>query len=118
MKALVVLDRALVEQSHKQHRACRNAMAATELVAQARADVNRWVADVDRWESEVKRLTGLVAERVVNQQILDETTRQLRAGQASLEASRAAVKVRDTERLSAEATTGEDPGRYQRCRAR
>ncbi len=81
MQAQVVLDRALVDQSHKFHLvAQRNAMAATEQLAQARSDVNRWVADVDRWESEVKRLTVLVAERVVNQQILDETTRQLRVG--------------------------------------
>jgi HlyD family secretion protein len=98
--------KTLVEQSHKlQLVAQRNAMAATELLAQARADVNRWVADVERWESEVKRLTGLVAERVVDQQVLDETRRQLRSGQASLEASQAAVKSRDAERLAAEATT-------------
>jgi HlyD family secretion protein len=105
MQAQVVLDQALVEQSHKLHLVAQsNVTAATELVAQARADVNRWVADVERWESEVKRLTILVGEKVVDQQVLDETQRQLRSGQASLEASRAAVKTRDAERLAAEAT--------------
>ena len=105
MQAQVMLDQALVEQSHKLHLvAQRNVTAATELVAQARADVNRWVADVERWESEVKRLTSLVGEKVVDQQVLDETRRQLRSGQASLEASRAAVRTRDAERLGTEAT--------------
>ncbi len=104
-QAQVVLDQALVEQSHKLHLvAQRNVLAATELVAQARADVNRWVADVERWDLEVKRLTSLVADKVVDQQVLDETTRQLRSGQASLEASRAAVKTRDAQRLAADAT--------------
>ena len=105
MQAQVELDRALVEQSHKQHLvAQRNVTAATEQVAQARADVKRYEADVERWDSEVKRLTGLVAEQVVDQQVLDETRRQLQSSQATLEASRVAVKTRDAQRLAAEAT--------------
>jgi multidrug efflux pump subunit AcrA (membrane-fusion protein) len=105
MQAEVVLDRAMVEQSNKQHLvAQQNVTAATEMVAQARADVNRYQADVERWQSEVKRLTSLVGERVVEQQVLDETRRQLKSSQAALEASRAAVKTRDAERLAAEAT--------------
>jgi multidrug efflux pump subunit AcrA (membrane-fusion protein) len=63
------------------------------------------VADVERWDSEVKRLTGLVKDRVVDQQVLDETQRQLKSGKASLEASLAAVKTREAQRLAAEATT-------------
>jgi HlyD family secretion protein len=106
MQAQVVLDQAMVEQSKKQHVvAQRNVTAATEQVAQARADVKRYEADVERWDSEVKRLTILVGERVVDQQVLDETRRQLKSSQASLEASRAAVKTRDAQRLAAEATT-------------
>jgi RND family efflux transporter MFP subunit len=105
MQAQVVLDRALVQQSHKLHLvAQRNVTAATETVAQARADVNRYEADVERWESEVKRLTRLVGEKVVDQQVLDETQRQLKSSQAALAASRAAVKTRDAERLAADAT--------------
>jgi HlyD family secretion protein len=106
MQAQVVLDRAMVEQSQKQHLvAQRNVTAATEQVAQARADVHRYEADVERWESEVKRLTTLVGERVVDQQVLDETRRQLKSSQALLEASRVAVRTRDAQRLAAEATT-------------
>jgi multidrug efflux pump subunit AcrA (membrane-fusion protein) len=105
MQAQVVLDRALVEQSHKQHLvALRDVTAATELLAQARADVNRYEADVQRWQSEVKRLTTLVGERVVDQQVLDETRRQLQSSQAALKASQAAVRTRDAQRLAADAT--------------
>jgi RND family efflux transporter MFP subunit len=105
MLAQVELNRAMVEQSQKQHLvAQRNVTAATEMVVQARADVNRYEADVERWESEVTRLTGLVKEKVVDQQVLDETRRQLKSSQAALEASKSAVKTRDAQRLSAEAT--------------
>src|SRR5438132_4532376 len=95
MQAQVELDRAMVEQSQKQHVvAQRNVTAATGMVAEARADVNRYQADVERWDSEVNRLTSLVAEKVVDQQVLDETRRQLKSSQAALEASRSAVKTR------------------------
>jgi hypothetical protein len=94
-----------VEQSKKQHIvAQRNVMAATEQVEQARADVKSYEALVVRWQSEVKRLTSLVGERVVDQQVLDETQRQLSSGQALLEASRVAVRTRDAQRLASEAT--------------
>jgi multidrug efflux pump subunit AcrA (membrane-fusion protein) len=105
MKEQVVLDRAMVEQSEKQHVvAQRNVTAATEQVDQARADVKSYEAAVERWESEVKRLTTLVGERVVDQQVLDETRRQLKSSKALLEASQVAVRTRDAQRLAAEAT--------------
>jgi HlyD family secretion protein len=105
MEAQVELDRAMVVQSRKQHLvAQRNVTAAKELVAQAQADVKRYQADVQRWESEVKRLTALVAERVVDQQVLDETRRQLQSSQAALEASRAAVRTREAQVEASDAT--------------
>jgi HlyD family secretion protein len=105
MKAEVLLDKALVDQSEKQHLVSkRNVTAATEQVAQARADVKRYQADVRRWGSEVKRLTALVGERVVDQQVLDETRRQMESNQALLEASQVAVRARDALRLAADAT--------------
>jgi multidrug efflux pump subunit AcrA (membrane-fusion protein) len=105
MQAQIELDQAMVEQSKKQHVvAQRNVTAATEQVDQARADVKSYQALVERWQSEVKRLTALVAERVVDQQVLDETQRQLSSGQALLEASRVTVRTRDAQRLAAEAT--------------
>jgi multidrug efflux pump subunit AcrA (membrane-fusion protein) len=75
------------------------------MVAQTSAEVKRYQADVERWDSEVRRLTGLVKAKVVDQQVLDETRRQLKSSQAALEASREAVKNRDAQRLAAEATT-------------
>jgi multidrug efflux pump subunit AcrA (membrane-fusion protein) len=105
MEEQVVLDRAMVVQSRKQHVVTqRNALAATEQVAQARADVKRYEADVKRWRSEVKRLTRLVRERVVDQQVLDETERQLESSQALLEAARVSVRTRDAQRQAADAT--------------
>jgi HlyD family secretion protein len=105
MQAQVELDQAMVEQSRKLVLVAHsNVTAATETVSQTRADVNRYEADVERWESEVKRLTALVGERVVDQQVLDETRRQLKSSQAALAASRAGVKNRDAQRLAAEAT--------------
>ncbi len=104
MQAQVELDRALVEQSRKLVLVAQsNVTAATETVSQTRADVNRYQADVARWDSEVNRLTGLVKDRVVNQQILDETERQLKSSQAALEASRVGVKNRDAQRVATEA---------------
>ncbi len=105
MQAQVELDRAMVDQSQKQRLVAeRNVTAAAEMVDEARADVGRYQADVARWQSEVTRLTGLVADKVVDQQVLDETRRQLDAGLASLEASRVAVRARDAQRLAAAAT--------------
>ncbi|MDB5310902.1 MAG: czcB 5 [Gemmataceae bacterium] len=105
MKAQADLDRVMVEQARKLVIVAEsNVTASTETVSQTRADVNRYEADVERWDGEVKRLTGLVAERVVDQQVLDETRRQLKSSQAALQSSRVAVKNRDAQRLAAEAT--------------
>jgi multidrug efflux pump subunit AcrA (membrane-fusion protein) len=105
-QAQVLLNKALVEQSKKQHVvAQRNVTAAAEKIEQSKADVKRYAAEVERWQSEVKRLTRLAGEGVVDRQVLDETRRQLKSSQAAEEAARAAVKTRQAEHLSAEATT-------------
>jgi HlyD family secretion protein len=105
MQAQVELDKVMVEQARKLVTVAEsNVTASREMVAQASADVKRYEADVDRWSGEVKRLTELVKEKVVDQQVLDETRRQLRSSEAALEASRVGVKSRDAQRLSAEAT--------------
>src|SRR5258708_5848235 len=80
MLAQVELDRAMVEQPLKLVTVGdSNLTASTETVAQTSAEVKRYQADVERWTGEVKRLTGLVADRVVDQQVLDETRRQLQS---------------------------------------
>ena len=105
MQAQVDLDKVMVEQAGKLVTVAEsNVTASTEIVAQASSDVKRYEADVERWVGEVKRLTDLVKEKVVDQQVLDETRRQLQSSQAALESSRVGVKSRDAQRLSAQAT--------------
>jgi multidrug efflux pump subunit AcrA (membrane-fusion protein) len=105
-EAQVVLDRALVRQAQKQHLVSqRNVTAATEQVARARAEVKSQEAYVARWDSEVKRLTTMVGQRVLDQEVLEETRRQLKSSEALLEAAQVEVRTRDAQRLAAEATT-------------
>jgi HlyD family secretion protein len=103
--ALVKQDRALIDQADKLVEVARaNLKAADAQVKQARANVGQSEALVVRWESEVKRLTGLVKDRVVDQQILDESERQLQANVASREAARAGVETALANQVSAQAS--------------
>ncbi|MGA2502192.1 MAG: efflux RND transporter periplasmic adaptor subunit, partial [Tepidisphaeraceae bacterium] len=70
-------------------------------LAEAKANVERYQADIVRWESEVRRLTQMVAQRVVDGEVLDETQKQLSASRATRAAAVAAVAARDAARLSA-----------------
>jgi multidrug efflux pump subunit AcrA (membrane-fusion protein) len=93
-KALVIQNEALVAQANKLVEVAQaNLQAARSQVAQAQAQVGTYQALVARWESEVKRLTGLVGDRVVDRQILDESQRQLQANLASRDAATAAVET-------------------------
>ncbi len=100
-KAMVELDIVLVEQTKRLVDSADGTLqAAVAKIAKAKADVGKFQADVERWTSEVKRLTSLVAQRVVDQQILDESTRQLRSYDSALSASLAAVNVAEAERIA------------------
>jgi RND family efflux transporter MFP subunit len=104
MQAQVELDRVLVRQSQKQHVVAQgNVTAATEQVAEARAQVKANEASVVRWDRELKRLTTLVGQHVMDQQTIDETRKQLEYNQALAEASQVTVRTRDAQRLAAEA---------------
>ena len=103
-KAKVELDRVLVDQARKVVEAADGTLrAAVAKVGQARADVGKFEAEVIRWQSEVRRLTGLVEQRVVDKQILDESTRQLRSNEASRDAALAAVLVAEAQRVARDA---------------
>jgi len=103
-KAKVELDRVLVDQSRKMVDAADGTLrAAVAKVGQARADVGKFEAEVVRWQSEVKRLTGLVEQRVVDKQILDESTRQLRSNEAARDAALSAVLVAEAQRVARDA---------------
>ncbi len=66
---------------------------AAAQIEQSQADEGKYRSEVDRWQSEVARLTKLVSERVVDRQVLDESTKQLKSTIASLESAQAATKA-------------------------
>ncbi len=99
--AQVEMDTALVRQAHKLVDVAQgNLRAAEAMVAEAKADVGKFEALVVRWKSEVKREQMLVKEDVLDQQILDESTRQLQASIASLDAAKAAVDTAEADRVA------------------
>lgn len=99
--AKVEMDTALVEQANKLVDVAQgNLRAAEAQVVEAKANVNKFEALVVRWQSEVEREKGLVAEDVLDQQILDESTKQLQASVASRDASIAAVDTAEAERIA------------------
>ena len=103
-QATVLLDKVLVEQAERLVDSADGTLKASiAKVAKAKADVGKFDADVVRWQSEVKRLTSLVAQRVVDQQILDESTKQLRSYESARDASLAQVMVADAERVACDA---------------
>ncbi len=100
-KAQVEMDGALVDQSKKLVEVANgNLSAADARVVEAKANVGKFQALVVRWTSEVARETKLVQEDVLDEQILDESTRQLDASIASRDAAQAAVQTAQADRLA------------------
>ncbi len=100
-KAQVVMDQALVAQANKLVEvADANVQAAVAKVSEAKADVGKYEALVRRWDSEVGRQVAMVDERVLDQQILGESRRQLESSKASNDAALAAVKTAEALRLA------------------
>jgi HlyD family secretion protein len=64
---------------------------ADAAVDQAKADLGSYEAAVERWESEVQRLAGLVDEKVVDRQILDESQKQLKSNVSQREGAKAGI---------------------------
>jgi HlyD family secretion protein len=89
--AEVVLDRQLVKQAESK------VQTAIARIAEAKANVNRYLADIVRWESEVQRISQMVTEHVMDRQVLDETQKQLSSSNAMREAAVAAVDARDAD---------------------
>ena len=83
-----------------------NIQTAIAQLAEAKANVGKYQAEVVRWESEVKRLTQMVAEKVVDRQILSETQRQLESNKAGRDAARAAVAAREADVATSRANLG------------
>ncbi len=95
--AMVKLDRSMV------HVAESKVQTAIAQLAEAKANVGKYQADIVRWQSEVQRLTQMVAQRVVDRDVLDETQKQLSSSQSARDAALAAVKSREAAQASAEA---------------
>ena len=51
--------------------------------AEAKSSLDRSAADIERWNSELKRIEGLVRDRVVDSQTLDETRKQAKSALAN-----------------------------------
>ncbi len=79
-----------------------NVQAAKDAVIEAQANISRYQGDVDRWKGELTRLKGLVKDGVVNPEVLAETENQLKSSMAAIEAGRAAVKSKDSQRVASE----------------
>jgi RND family efflux transporter MFP subunit len=76
--------------------------AAAAGVAEAKAGFARVEADYARWESELKRTEGLVRQRVIDQQSLDEVRKQFQSAAAGRQ--ELAAKVASAEAARREAT--------------
>jgi HlyD family secretion protein len=77
--------------------------AAAAQVEEAQANVKKYEAAVERWESEVKRLTGIAKSGVLDQQVLAESQKQLKADIASMNAARATTAAAEATRLARQA---------------
>ena len=61
------------------------------------------IADVDRWYSEVNRLTRLATQKVVDNQVLEESRKQLQSTTASRNAADANIRSAQANRLARKA---------------
>lgn len=77
--------------------------AAAAQVKEARANLGKSEAEVERWQSEVKRLTPLAKEGVVNQQVLDESIKQLKSNTAARDAAQATILAASATELARKA---------------
>jgi multidrug efflux pump subunit AcrA (membrane-fusion protein) len=100
-KARVAQDEVAIEVARQLVRVAeRNLDVAAAEVTKARADVANYQSAVDRWESEVARLTGLVTQRVVDKQVLDESQKQLKSNIAQRDAAKASVLAAEANHLA------------------
>lgn len=91
-KAKVELDEVMVEVSQELVQVAENNVKMVKAQAeQAQAQVKKYQADVTRWESEFNRIKGMVKEKIIDQQTLEETRKQLEATVAGKSAAESGV---------------------------
>ena len=91
MARLAAVNIRVAESSRKSSAAMLETSKAQ--VAIAEAGVKRAQAEYDRWDSEYRRTTGLVQGRVLDQQVRDETYRQLESAGAQRDQAAANVRM-------------------------
>ncbi len=69
----------------------------------SQADLGAYQAAVDRWQSEVKRLSGLVDQKVVDKQVLEESQKQLKSNVSARDAASAGIEAAEAVRLARQA---------------
>ena len=77
--------------------------AAEARLQESQAILAKFQAEVDRWDTEVKRLTREVSRGVVDNQILLESTNQLKSSLAAKDAASATIRTSDADLLSYQA---------------
>jgi HlyD family secretion protein len=106
-QAQVEMDESLVSQAKELVAVAEgNLQAAIAKVAETKADVGKFEALVKRWDSEVERQKTMVADRVIDRQILGESQRQWESSKASKDAAEAAVKTAEANQLARTADLG------------
>ena len=105
--AQVKLDVNLVEQAEQLVNLAQTKInMAIADQKEAEANVGKYQAEVVRWDSELKRMTQMVAEKIVDSQALDETRKEFESSKSAWEAAEAAVAARKAAKLFAEADLG------------
>ena len=106
-QAQVELDRRMVEQAQQLVLVAESKLqTASAQLAEAKANVGKFQADIVRWESEVQRITKMVAQRVMDREILDETQKQLASSRSARDAAEATVAAQAAAQTSAQADVG------------
>jgi len=103
----VKLDEQMVAQAQQLVEVAQsNVENAKAQLGEAQANVGKYEAEVIRWESEVRRLTRMVAQNVVDKDILTETQKDVESAQAAVNAAHSAVGARQADVVSAQANLG------------
>lgn len=99
--AEVALDEVQVQVAERTVEvAASNRKVAAAQVKEAQAQVNKYQASVERWQSEVRRLTALANEKVIDQQVLEESRKQLKADTAARDAAQATTAAAEANEMA------------------
>ena len=101
-QAIVDQQKAMVDQAQTLVKVAEsNAQAAADAVAESKANVNQYEAAVKYWQGQLGRMKQVGS--AVNPEVVPETQQQVDEKQAQYDAALAAVKTKESQKLSAEA---------------